>query len=57
MLEVDEDQLLNRILGRFTCAKCGEVYSERGHKPRVEGVCDKCGSREFIRRADDTEEV
>lgn len=57
MLDVDEDNLLNRILGRYSCAACGEVYSERGRKPHMEGVCDKCGSRDFIRRADDTEDV
>lgn len=54
-LVVDEDALVDRITGRFTCAKCGESYHERHRLPRVAGVCDICGAGEFKRRPDDNE--
>jgi len=56
-LKVDDDAMVERITGRYTCAKCGSGYHDSFQKPQKEGVCDKCSGTEFSRRSDDNEET
>ncbi len=57
LIRVDEAALVDRLAGRFSCATCGASYHERYRRPRVAGVCDVCGSREFVHRPDDRPEA
>jgi adenylate kinase len=56
-MQVDDAALTRRITGRFSCAKCGAVYHDETKRPRTDGVCDVCGSRDFVRRPDDKAET
>ncbi|MDR0625237.1 MAG: nucleoside monophosphate kinase [Holosporales bacterium] len=54
---VDDEVVMDRILHRFSCTKCGTIYNSKTKKPRIDGVCDNCGSKEFTHRNDDNEEA
>lgn len=56
-MRVDDEVLVHRVSGRYTCARCGAVYHDEDHKPQVPGICDKCGGTEFKRRVDDNAET
>ncbi|HVC53985.1 MAG TPA: adenylate kinase [Stellaceae bacterium] len=57
LMQVDEAALIDRLAGRFSCKSCGASYHERYHRPKFDGVCDICGSRDFLHRPDDRPEA
>lgn len=58
LLNVPPDIIIKRILGRYSCPNCNEIYNKYFMKPKKEGICDKCGAKiEFTQRPDDTEET
>jgi adenylate kinase len=56
-MQVDDEAMVIRICGRFTCSGCGDGYHDEFQKPKAEGICDNCGGTDFIRRADDNAET
>ncbi len=57
LIDVPDEYIKERILGRSQCANCGTFYHEKFKPTKVAGVCDVCGGKEFAKRADDTEET
>lgn len=56
-LEVDDEEVVQRLSSRICCSKCGEIYNKRNKPPKVEGVCDKCGGELFVRKDDQPETI
>jgi adenylate kinase len=57
LMEVDEAALVDRLAGRFSCRECGASYHDHNNRPKKDGVCDFCGSTDFVRRPDDRPEA
>lgn len=55
-MQVNDEALVQRITGRYTCGDCGEVYHDQTRPPAKSGVCDICGGTNMVRRADDNED-
>ena len=52
-IQVPDEIIMERILGRYACMKCGAGYHDKFQKPKIYGVCDVCGGMDFYRRLDD----
>jgi adenylate kinase len=55
--DIDMGKLVERLTNRRTCKTCGAIYNLISTKPKITGVCDKCGGTDLVQRADDKEEV
>ena len=56
-MKVDENAMVERVVGRFICANCGAGYHDKFQRPKTDDVCDQCSGTEFTRRTDDTAET
>ncbi|MCP4432307.1 MAG: adenylate kinase, partial [Gammaproteobacteria bacterium] len=56
-LQIPRDVIIDRLTTRRTCTQCGEIYNVKSKPPKVEGICDVCGSRDIVQRDDETEEA
>jgi adenylate kinase len=56
-LEVDDEEVVQRLSSRIGCSKCGEIFNTRNKPPKVEGVCDKCGADLFVRKDDQPDTI
>ena len=54
---IDDNAIIKRIIGRYTCSSCGAIYNKFFYQPKIDDTCDFCGSKEFIHRDDDNEEI
>ena len=57
LIDVPDEYILERILGRTQCVDCGTFYHDKFKPTKIAGVCDVCGGKNFAKRADDTEET
>lgn len=55
--DVSDEVAIKRILGRIACASCNKTYNKYFDKPKKQGICDKCGSKEFVARSDDDKDT
>lgn len=55
--KISENEAIKRLLGRFSCAKCGMLYNKNNMMPKIDEICDVCGGSSFIYRTDDEESI
>ncbi len=55
--DIENQTIIKRILGRFNCTNCGQIYNQFFIKPKIENICDLCGLSQFTHRKDDDEET
>ena len=56
-IQVPDEYVIERIVGRYMCATCGTMYHDKFKQPKVPGRCDVCGGTKFVRREDDNYET